>query len=222
MSGSRFPDIHTFTVDKAGILKLMQDLNPHKAEGPDHIPTRFLKEFAAKLSPAMTLIFQASLQQGKVPDDWKQANVAPIFKKKDRSTAANYRTISLISVCSKIIEHIIHSQIMRHLDIHQILTEILNEAVMREPADTHTVQDLAAALEENEQVGAILLDLSKAFDNRRIKIPEYARTLQKYLAKLQEWERDWQMSYNASKGEVIRVMFTDMKSHQDNLYNTWS
>ena len=82
MSESRFPDIHTFNVDQAGVLKLMQGLNPYKAEGPDHILTRFLKEFAGQLSPAMTLIFQASLQQGEVPDDWKQANVAPIFKKK--------------------------------------------------------------------------------------------------------------------------------------------
>ena len=81
MSGSRFPDIHSFKVDQAGVLKLMHGLNPHKAEGPDHIPTRFLEGFAAELLPAMTLIFQASLQQGKVPDDWKQANVAPIFKK---------------------------------------------------------------------------------------------------------------------------------------------
>ena len=80
--------MHSFKVDQAGVFKLMQGLNPHKAEGPDHISTRFLKEFADELSPAMTLIFQASLQQGEVPDDWKQANVAPIFKKGDRSTAA--------------------------------------------------------------------------------------------------------------------------------------
>ena len=73
MSENEYPDMHTFKVDQAGVLKLVQGLNPHKAEGPDHILTKFLKEFAAELSPAMTLIFQASLQQGKVPDDWKQA-----------------------------------------------------------------------------------------------------------------------------------------------------
>ena len=61
----------------------MQGLCPHKAEGPDHIPTRFLKEFVAELSPAMTLIFHASLPQSEVPDDWKQANVAQIFKKEN-------------------------------------------------------------------------------------------------------------------------------------------
>ena len=123
MGGSHYPDMHSFLVDQAGVKKLMQGINPHKVEGPDQIPTRFLKEFAVELTPAMTLIFQASLQQGKVPDDWKQTNVTPIFKKGDRSSASNYRPISLTSVCSKILEHIVHSQIMRHLDAHQILSD---------------------------------------------------------------------------------------------------
>ena len=161
MSGSRFPDIHLFKVHQAGVLKLMQGLNLHKAEGPDHIPTRFLKEFAAELSPAMTLIYQDSLQKGKAPDDWKQAKVAPIFKKGGCSTAANYRPISLTSVCSKILEHIIHSQIMRHLDIHQILSDQQHGFRKKRSCGSQlilTVQDLAAALDKNEQMDAILLD----------------------------------------------------------------
>ena len=167
MSGSRFPDIHTFKVDQAGEFKLMQGLNPHKVEGPDHIPTRFLKEFAAELKPTMTLIFQAFLQQGQVPDDWKQANVAPIFKKGDDSTAASYKPISLTSVCCKILEHIIHSQIMRHLDIHQILSDQQHGFRKNGSCESQlilTVQDLATALVENEQMDAILLYFSRAFD----------------------------------------------------------
>ena len=55
---------------------------PHKAEGSDHIPTGLLKEFATELSLVMTLIFQASLQQGEIPADWRQANITPVFKDK--------------------------------------------------------------------------------------------------------------------------------------------
>ena len=167
MGKSLFPDMHTFTVDKEGVRKLLHGLNPHKAEGPDHIPTRFLKEFATELSPVMTLIFQASLQQGEIPDDWRQANIAPVFKKGDRSVAANYRPISLTSVCSKVLEHIIHSQIMKHLDTHQILTDQQHGFRKKRSCESQlilTVQDLASAMEENEQIDAILLDFSKAFD----------------------------------------------------------
>ena len=71
------------------------------------------------------------------------------------------------SVCSKILEHIIQSQIMRHLDIHQILSDQQHGFRKKRSCESQlilTVQDLAAALEENEQMDAILLDFSKAFD----------------------------------------------------------
>ena len=84
-----------------------------------------------------------------------------------KETAANYRPISLTSVCNNILEHIIHSQIMRHLDIHQILSDRQHGFRKKRSCESQlilTVQDLAAALEENEQMDAILLDFSKAFD----------------------------------------------------------
>ena len=104
------PDMPAFQVHQNGIEKLLQELNPHKAQGPDNIPTRFLKEFAAELAPCLTLIFKASLKQGKVPSEWKQANVTALFKKGDSTSAANYRPISLTSVCCKLMEHVIHSR----------------------------------------------------------------------------------------------------------------
>ena len=105
-----------------GVTKLLQGLNPYKASGPDNLLSKFLKEAASEVAPALQLIFTASLQQGKVPDVWKIAEVTPIFKKGDRSTPSNYRPISLTAICSKVMEHILHSQIMQHLDAHNILS----------------------------------------------------------------------------------------------------
>jgi len=161
------PDMPAFQVHQNGIEKLLQELNPHKAQGPDNIPTRFLKEFAAELAPCLTLIFKASLKQGKVPSEWKQANVTALFKKGDRTSAANYRPISLTSVCCKLMEHVIHSQIMRHLDRHSLLTDQQHGFRKRRSCETQlilTLQDLAAGIEEGEQIDAVLLDFSKAFD----------------------------------------------------------
>ena len=70
------PDI---TVQTKGIHKLLKGLNSHKAAGPDEISTKILKEMASPLSPALTLIFQATLNHGHTPHDWKSANVVPIF-----------------------------------------------------------------------------------------------------------------------------------------------
>ena len=97
----------------------------------------------------MTLIFQASLQHVEIPDDLRQANIAPILQKRDR-VAANYRPISLTSVCSKVLEHILHSQIMKHLDTHQILTDQQQGFRKRRLFESQlilSVQDLASAIE---------------------------------------------------------------------------
>ena len=115
--------MRSFTINNKGVLKLLKDLNPHKAQGSDAIPSLFLKGCAEEIAPALTLVYQASIQQGTIPDDWKKTLITPIFKKGDKSNPANYRPISLTSICYKTMEHIIHSQVMQHLDTctHKIL-----------------------------------------------------------------------------------------------------
>ena len=77
---SSTPDAPNIQVGRNGVMKLLRGLKPHKATGPDEISSRFLKEMASPITPALTLIYQASLEQGQIPDEWKTANVAPIFK----------------------------------------------------------------------------------------------------------------------------------------------
>jgi len=75
------PKMKPINVTCAGVAKLLRNLKPHKATGPDGIPARLLRETAEQIAPAVTLLFQASLDQGKVPSLWKAAHVVPIFKK---------------------------------------------------------------------------------------------------------------------------------------------
>ena len=154
------------TLQVNGVQKLLEGLNPHKASGPDEISARFLKEMAPSISPALTLIFQASYDQGKVPSDWKGAIVTPLFKKGDKSKAANYRPVSLTSICSKTMEHIIHSHLMKYFDRHHILSDQQHGFRKRRSCESQltTVHDLASGLDKRQQIDAILLDFSKAFD----------------------------------------------------------
>ena len=71
------------TVDFKGVLKQLSNLNIHvyKASGPDGLKARVLKECSSEISPMLTLIYNESLAQCTVPDDWRQANVASVFKK---------------------------------------------------------------------------------------------------------------------------------------------
>ena len=51
-----------------------------------------------------------------VPDDWKIANVSPIFKKGDKRKVSNYRPVSLTSQVSKFIEMVLRDTIVSHLE----------------------------------------------------------------------------------------------------------
>lgn len=82
-------------------------MNPHKASGPDKIPTRLLKLCASELAPVIVRVFQTSLDSGTVPSDWKEVPHQPA----ERNVAANYRPVSLTSLVSKILEHSVHSSI---------------------------------------------------------------------------------------------------------------
>jgi len=105
----------------AGVSKLLYNLNPHKACGPDNIHGRVLEELNEQVAPILTSIFSKSLKSGEIPKDWKHTNVAPAFKKGEQYKAVNYRPISLTCICCKIMEHIITSNIMTYLENNSIL-----------------------------------------------------------------------------------------------------
>ena len=49
------------------------------------------------------------IQTDKLPTEWCQAQVTPVFKKGDESSAAYYKPISLNSILCKVLEHIMAS-----------------------------------------------------------------------------------------------------------------
>ena len=116
----------------------------------------------------LTVIFQMSLDTGILPLDWKQANVAPIFKKGDCSKANNYRPVSLTCVACKLLEHIIHSHTMKYLDSHKILTTAQHGFRSGHSCETQliqTVHDFAYSLNNKTQTDVVIMDFSiLAFD----------------------------------------------------------
>ena len=72
------------TVDLKGVAKLFDGLNVHKAPGPDGLNARVLKECSNEISPILALIFNESFARGDVPDEWRQANVSPVFEKGEK------------------------------------------------------------------------------------------------------------------------------------------
>ena len=69
--------------NSSGVENLLRNLNPHKATGPDAIPAHLLYELCAEVAPALTFVFQMSLDTGQIPDDWCMAYVVPVYKRGD-------------------------------------------------------------------------------------------------------------------------------------------
>ena len=109
------------SINLAGVASLLSVLRPFKAAGLEDILAYLLKETAYQLSPSLTQVFTASLNQSKLPSDWKTAHVVPAHKKGDRSLPNNYKPISLMSLCCKALKHIISTNIYSHLSQANIL-----------------------------------------------------------------------------------------------------
>ena len=175
--GVPYPRMEDFSVTVEGVEKLLHRRNPGKASGPDLIPARLLKECSEDLAPILTTIFNKSLQTGSVPTDWKKANVSAIFKKGQRYDPANYRPVSLTCLCCKLLEHVVVSNMMKHVDQHKILTDCQHGFRTRRSCETQLVtmiHDLTSAMDKGTQTDMVVLDFSKAFD----RVP-HKRLLQK-------------------------------------------
>ena len=141
---------------------------PGKAAGPDKLKPLLLRELVEEIAPIIQIIFERSLQMDKLPADWCHALVTPIFKKGDKSLAANYRPISLTCILCKVLEHIgTASQVVEHMSSHDLLYDLqhgFREKRSCETQLTTLLEELARSASVGKQTDLILLDFSKAFD----------------------------------------------------------
>jgi len=76
------------------VEKKIKNIKAHSAPGPDGIHATLLKQCSKEISIPLFLIFQKSMDEGKLPDDFKKTNITPLFKKGDKLLASNYRPIT--------------------------------------------------------------------------------------------------------------------------------
>ena len=83
--------LHKIQVGVEEVKEQRGNLRVDKAPGPDNMQPRVLREVAEQVSEMLTDIFNSSLESGQVPEDWRVANVTPLFKKGSREELGNYR-----------------------------------------------------------------------------------------------------------------------------------
>jgi hypothetical protein len=109
--------------DEEAVVKKIQQLKIASAPGPDGIGSLLLKELAEQIKRPLTAIYRTSILSGDVPEDWRQANVTPIYKKGSKADPANYRPVSLTSICCKMFESILRDEIVSHMWENDLIEE---------------------------------------------------------------------------------------------------
>ena len=158
--------ISTLKFSTEEVLSALQSVNPSKTPGPDRLHSTILKECANELANSLCLIFNKSLRLGKLPSEWKQANITPVFKKGSKILVLNYRQIPLLCIVSKLCKCCILRKILPGL-IH-LLSPVQHDFVRSRSCDTQLLtflHDLGASLDGGDEIDVIYLDFSKAFDS---------------------------------------------------------
>jgi len=155
----------TFTV--AGIDKMLCELKIHKACGPDGIKPIILRNLHQTVAPILQILFQKCYDTGQTPDEWRKANVSPIYKKGDKTEPANYRPVSLTCIACKLMEHVVCSALMRHVEGHRLLHP--NQHGFRQARSCETqlldfTHSLLTCMHDGNQSDIVVMDFAKAFD----------------------------------------------------------
>lgn len=157
------------------------------------------------LADTIKYLINLSIRYSVVPQTWKQATVTPIFKGGDKQSTNNYRPISLLSVVSKVLEKWVVNQLIDHLNTGDTSLHPMQfgfrERHSTESAITMLMEKVKGSLENTTYVGAVFLDLKKAFDvvNHSVLLTK----LQKF--NFSEPVLKWMTSYLSNRKQATMV-----------------
>ena len=155
-------------IKRDDVLTHLQNLNESKATGLDGISAKLLKLSAPAIAQDLCDIFNHSLTTSQIPACWKEAKVTPIPKVLGASSPEQFRPISVIPVVARVFESLVFQQLYSYVSGSGLLHWA--QSGFRPHHCTQDVllkvtDDWRASIDRNEVVGAVFLDLRKAFDS---------------------------------------------------------
>ena len=151
-----------------------ESLNANKSLGPSEIAAWAPRDSINVIFEPLCYLINASLYEGRFPNPLKQAFVIPIVKKGDSKNSNNYRPISIIFALTKNFEKVIGEQITLYPSENSLLNPPLQFGFLKNFSTTDALlfatENVGKSVDENENVAAAFLDLSKAFDSVPHKI----------------------------------------------------
>ena len=155
------------TITEEDIKVIFKSFDVKKGTSFNSVPGKILKEYGGSYYDTVTRIVNDSVSTNSFPTKMKYADINPTIKpgKKDRTDMGSYRPISVLPYASKIFERVLKKQ------IQQSLTNIFHphlcgyrEGFSAQHALISMLEKWKKSLDDRGFAGAVLMDLSKAFD----------------------------------------------------------
>jgi len=115
----------------------------------------------------LSIIFERSWRTGEVSEDWRKANVTPVFKKGKKEDPGNCRPVSLTSIPGKVMQQLILEAIIKQVEEKKVIRSSQHGFTKGKSCLTNLIafyDDVTGWADEGRAVDAVYLDFSKAFD----------------------------------------------------------
>ena len=190
-------EVDDIDLSPEAVYDKLKSLDPEKAPGNDNINPAILRNAAKELAVPLSIIFKESLSSGEVPEDWRLANVTPIYKKGSKKDACNYRPISLTSQVCKVMEKMVKDNIVEHLNKYNLIKDSQHGFTQGKSCLTNLLtflEHVTSYIDQGRPVDVLYLDFSKAFDKvphqrliSKLRSHGIGRTIARWIS---EWLKD--------------------------------
>ena len=164
------PPLGGFSFREVTIIEVRDAINALKAKSARDIfgyNPILLKKIKNTLIVPLTHLINSCIREGIYPSMFKKSKVVPIHKKGDHNDVNNYRPITLVPTLSKIFEYLLKGQLYNYFDGNSLFMDNqfgFIKCKSTSGAIISLLEYVVGGFEECQYIGAILCDLSKAFD----------------------------------------------------------
>ena len=189
--------------------KKIASLDPKKNGGG--IPTRILRDMRSIVSKPLAEIWKKQCVENKsFPGKLKLGDITAVFKALEKTLKKNYRPITVLPVISKLFEKIMDEQTDAYMDqkLSKYLCGYRKGGYSPQLTLTHMIEKMKKSRDKGNHAGAILMDLSKAFDTIKHEL---------LIAKLHAY------GFSRDALELIQNFLNDRwhRTKINNSYSTW-
>nr|VZI39671.1 unnamed protein product [Spirometra erinaceieuropaei] len=159
--------IETVAFSVGEVRRVLSQIKPDKSPGPDGIPGLILKELSKDPAKPLSTLFELSMRTGRLPSQWKTANLVPLHKGGSRMAASCFRPISLTCLSCKTMEALVKSAIQQFCEENNLLQDFQHGFRRGRSCLSNLLACLeiwTRALEEGFEVDVVYIDFRKAFD----------------------------------------------------------